>query len=363
MNIHKRIQVDTPSKSYEVVVGRGLIDTVGTNIRELLGKVSTCIVSDDTVSGLYADRVQSSLTRAGIDNTLIEFPAGEAHKNLVTLGHILDDIAQAGLSRKDCIVALGGGVTGDMAGLAAAMYMRGCHVVHIPTSLLAMVDSSVGGKTAVDLPSGKNLAGAFFQPEAVIVDVELLGSLSSELFCDSCAEMIKHAVIADEALFKRLSTSAITADADHIDELQEIVARNIEIKRDVVINDENEQGLRQVLNLGHTIGHAIEAASNFRLGHGSSVAAGMCCMARACAQKGWCSYDIPRLIEDCCALYGLPTDTDVAHDVLMNYLSHDKKRTTGGYNIVVPAAIGRVELRYVSYEEMDEIVRIGCTLS
>ena len=363
MNIHRSIQVDTPSKSYEVRVGRGLIDAVGTHIAELLGEVSVCIVSDSTVAPLYAQRVQNSLTRAGISNTLIEFPAGEAHKNLEVLGRILDGIAQAQLSRADCIVGLGGGVTGDVAGLAAAMYMRGCHVVHIPTSLLAMVDSSVGGKTAIDLPSGKNLAGAFFQPEAVLVDVELLTSLSSELFCDSCAEMIKHAVIADEQLFKRLSTSAITADVEQLDELQEIVARNIEIKRDVVINDEKEQGLRQLLNLGHTIGHAIEAASNFRLGHGSSVAAGMCCMARACAQKGWCSHEVPSLIEACCALYGLPTDTDVAHDVLMGYLSHDKKRTSDGYTIVVPVAIGQVELKHVSSEEMAEIVRIGCGLS
>ncbi len=359
--VQRTVPVVTPSKSYEVIIGRGVLDHAGDVIKALLGDVRTCIVADRIVADLYAERLACALQRSGLVTSLVSFPAGEQHKTFTVLAHMLEDIAAARLSRGDCIVALGGGVTGDMAGLAAALYLRGCHVVQIPTSLLAMVDSSVGGKTAVNLAAGKNLAGAFMQPEAVIADIDLLTSISPDLFRDSCGEMIKHGVLADEALFERLSCAPVSADPQHLDELVDIVARNVEIKRDVVAADEREHGLRQSLNLGHTIGHAIEAASNYHLGHGSSVAAGLCCMARACAHRGWCANEVPARIEACCTTYGLPTSTEVSPRELMRYLMHDKKRSSQGFNIVVPVRIGATEIKFVSYDTMYELVCAGCT--
>ena len=354
------VRVDTPSKSYDVIVGPGVLDEVGAAVAGALGAPRCCVVSDSTVAPLYAGRVLGSLAAAGLEAELVTFPAGERSKNLATLSDLLERIAEAGLDRDGCVVALGGGVTGDMAGLAAATYLRGCHVVQVPTSLLAMVDSSVGGKTAVDLAAGKNLVGAFFQPEAVVADVETLATVEPALVADSCGEVIKHGVLADEALFERISAEPVTSGARTADELADVVARNVEIKRDVVSADERERGLRQTLNLGHTIGHAIEAASGFALGHGSSVAAGLCCMARACAARGWCEADVPARVERCCEAHGLPCDTDVDHDVLMGYLSHDKKRHGSTYNIVVPTRIGSCEVRRVSAEEMRGLVDAGC---
>ena len=215
--------------------------------------------------------VVSVLADAGLSCTVQIFEAGEASKNIHTLSSLLEGLASDGLTRDDIVVALGGGVVGDIAGLAAAMYLRGCAVVQLPTSLLAMVDSSVGGKCAVDLRAGKNLAGAFWQPSLVVADLSLLDSLSHELFADSCGEIIKYGVIADAALFLELEADPIAAKDVGKERLVRIVARSIEIKRSVVEADEREGGLRQILNFGHTLGHAIEAASDFRLGHGSSI--------------------------------------------------------------------------------------------
>jgi 3-dehydroquinate synthase len=354
------IEVPTPSKSYRVHVGRGLLDQVGQITRDVLGDVACCIVADDNVAPFYADRVYSSCVAARLDCSVITFPAGERSKNLKTLGEILERLAKAELTRGDCVIALGGGVTGDMAGLAAALYLRGCHVVQVPTSLLAMVDSSVGGKTAVDLEAGKNLVGAFFQPEAVVADVDTLLTLSHEQLTDSCGEVIKHGVLADADLFASIASEPINEPGYELDRMADVIARNVEIKRDVVVADERESGIRQTLNLGHTFGHAIEAASDYALGHGSSVAAGLCCMARASAAKGWCPPKVPRLIESCVAAYGLPCDTVADHDELMGYLAHDKKRRSDGYTIVVPKQIGEVELRRVSPSEIRELIDLGC---
>jgi 3-dehydroquinate synthase len=269
-------------------------------------------------------------------------------------------MAQAGLTRSDAVVAVGGGVTGDMAGLAAALYQRGIQVVQVPTSLLAMVDSSVGGKTAVDLEAGKNLAGAFLQPLLVVADIDCLATVSHELLRDSCGEMIKHGVLADEKLFDMLRKDPVCAPGFDPDKLVGIVARNVEIKRDVVDADEQEHERRQTLNLGHTIGHAIEAASDFRLGHGSCVAAGLCCVARASARLGWCAQDVADRIVSCVEAYGLPTNTNIDHDTLLEYASRDKKRRADFVTLVVPTRIGAVELRRVSLEELRHVIDLGC---
>lgn len=354
------VAVHTPSRSYDVHVGSRILGQVGRLVRESAGGSVAAVVSDSNVAPLYAREVLDSLKNEGYRTTLVTFPAGERHKRLFTLSQMLEELAQAELSRDDVVVALGGGVTGDMGGLAAAMYLRGCQVAQVPTSLLAMVDSSVGGKTAVDLEAGKNLAGAFFQPSVVVADIACLDTLSHDLLTDSCGEVIKHGVIADEVLFNELAAHPINAQDADAAYLERIVARNVQIKRDVVDADERERGLRQTLNFGHTIGHAVEAASDFRLGHGTCVAIGMCCMARAAARKGWCSDQTARRIEDAVGAYGLPTDTALDHETVFGFATHDKKRHGSHVNVVIPLGIGQVEVRKIELAQLRELIDLGC---
>lgn len=354
------VHVSAASADYDVTVGSGVLSELGRIARSAAGGARCCVVSETNVAPLYADAAEASLAGAGYSVAeRVVFAAGEQSKRLATLGEILEALAERELTRADVVVALGGGVTGDMAGLAAALYLRGVAVVQVPTSLLAMVDSSVGGKTAVDLAAGKNLAGAFWQPAAVVADVRCLASVSPELFRDSCGEVIKHAVLADAALLDELTARPITADQLDEARLTDVVARNVAIKRDVVDADERESGVRQTLNLGHTIGHAIEAASDFTLGHGSCVAAGLCMMARASARRGWCSDETAGRVEACVAAHGLPTGSELGADVLMHYMAHDKKRRGDGVNVVVPAEVGRCEVRRVSLDELAELVALG----
>lgn len=357
------VHVSCPSMDYDVHVGAEILYEVGAITRESCGGGRCCVISETNVAPLYLERVSQSLAEAGYEVSSLVFEAGERSKNVRTLSWLLEGLAERGLTRDDCVVALGGGVTGDIAGLSAAMYLRGIKVVQVPTSLLAMVDSSVGGKVAIDLEAGKNLAGAFWQPRAVVADVTCLHSLSHELLTDSCGEVIKHAVLADDALLEELCARPLNGgDAAELDDahLVDVVARNVSIKRDVVNADEQEHGVRQTLNLGHTIGHGIEAASDFSLGHGSSVAAGLCCMARACAKKGWCEPSTRDDIIAAVAAQGLPTDTDLPHELIFDYMTHDKKRHGDTMNIVVPARIGAVEVRRVGLSELRELVELGC---
>ena len=345
------VHVSAVSADYDVTVGAGVLSELGRIARSAAGGARCCVVSETNVAPLYADAAEASLAGAGYSVAeRVVFAAGEQSKRLSTLGEILEALAERELTRADVVVALGGGVTGDMAGLAA---------VQVPTSLLAMVDSSVGGKTAVDLAAGKNLAGAFWQPAAVVADVRCLASVSPELFRDSCGEVIKHAVLADAALLDELTARPLTADQLDEARLADVVARNVAIKRDVVDADERESGVRQTLNLGHTIGHAIEAAGDFTLGHGSCVAAGLCMMARASARRGWCSDETAGRVEACVAAHGLPTGSELGADVLMRYMAHDKKRRGDGVNVVVPAEVGRCEVRRVSLDELAELVALG----
>lgn len=353
------VHVDTPSRSYDVHVGAGILDEVGAIAREAAGGERACVITETTVGPLYAQRVADSLAAAGYEVSTLEFPAGERHKRLSTLEELLEGLAEAALTRDDLVVALGGGVTGDMAGLAAAMYLRGIKVVQVPTSLLAMVDSSVGGKVAVDLAHGKNLCGFFWQPSAVVADVECLRTIEPALLTDSVGEVVKHAVLADPALLAELTERPLGAGSRSDGDVARIVAENVRIKRDVVSADERERGLRQTLNLGHTIGHGVEAASDFALGHGSSVAIGLCCMARAAAAKGWCSAETSARIRAAVEAQGLPTTSSLPVGRVYDYMVHDKKRHGDAMNIVVPAEVGRVEVKRVSLAELRELLELG----
>ncbi len=354
------VEVPTPSRSYEVRVGRGILGGIGKVTRAAAGGERACVITETNVGPLYASRVEASLAEAGYAVSTLTFEAGEQNKRLSTLEDLLEGLAEAQLTRDDVVIALGGGVTGDMAGLAAAMYLRGIQVVQAPTSLLAMVDSSVGGKVAVDLAHGKNLCGFFWQPSAVVADVECLRSIAPELYTDSIGEVVKHAVLADPQMLADLTIRPMNGEGYPDELVERIVAKNVAIKRDVVAADEKERGLRQTLNLGHTIGHGIEAASDFALGHGSSVAAGLCCMARAACAKGWCKPETRDAIVAAMAAQGLPTDTDLPHDVVFDYMTHDKKRHGDTMNIVVPAELGAVEVRKVTMAELRELVELGC---
>lgn len=356
----RAVRVSAASGAYDVYVGAGVLARAGAIAREAAGGGRCCVVTETNVGPLYAEELEASLASAGYEVApRLTFPAGEPSKNLGTLAGLLEGLAERGLTRDDVVVALGGGVTGDVAGLAAALYLRGCPVVQVPTSLLAMVDSSVGGKTAVDLPAGKNLAGAFWQPSAVVADVRCLSTVSPELFRDSCGEVVKHAVLADARMLDDLTRSPLTAPGVGEARLVDVVARNVEIKRDVVDADERERGLRQTLNLGHTLGHAIESASGFSLGHGSCVAAGLCMVSRASARMGWCSEETAARIVACVEAHGLPTGSDVPAETLMGYVGHDKKRHGDSVNLVVPVEPGRVEVRRVALGELARIVELG----
>lgn len=352
------LRVDTSSRTYDVVVGRGLLDGLGARMRASLEADAAFVVTDDNVAPHYLDRVLASLRDAGFSCAHVVVPAGESHKNLRTFSDIVEAMARASLTRDSVVVALGGGVVGDMAGFAAASYMRGIRVVQVPTTLLSMVDSSVGGKTAIDLSCGKNLVGAFLQPSLVVADVMTLGTLDAEVFADGMGEVVKHGVLADEGLFESLADRPPRQDGDPA-HLAQVVARNVAIKRDVVRSDERELGLRQTLNLGHTIGHAIEAASGFSLGHGHCVAAGLCCVSRAAEALGWSELGLAGRVVACVAAQGLPTGTDLGTDELLFQATHDKKRHGDSVNLVVPVRIGRAELRRVSLDELADVIRLG----
>lgn len=358
------VRVDLGERGYDVVVAPGALAWLGEVVRRTCRGRRCCVVADSHVVPLYAAAAGSSLRAAGLEVApTLEFPAGEASKDLATLGDVLEGLCDRGLGRDDVVVALGGGVTGDLAGLAAALYLRGIDVVQAPTSLLAMVDSSVGGKTAVDLAHGKNLAGAFWQPRAVVADVDCLRTVPPDLLRDSCGEVVKHALLADAAMLEGLRRDPVVGGSRNASQLADLVARNVCIKRDVVCADEREAGARQLLNLGHTIGHAVEAASGMALGHGSSVAVGTCALVRAEAALGWCDPTLVDTVEGAFLAQGLPVDTDLDPDLVLALAGRDKKRHADKINLVVLDDVARPRVRPTTMARMAEVVRLGCGTS
>ena len=348
----KTVHIDA-SRSYDVRIGRGLLGDCGRQIAERVRCASAAVVADDTVYALYGERVCASLEAAGVRTVCYVFPHGEKSKNLLEYAKILNFLAENRVTRADALIALGGGVTGDLGGFAAATYLRGIPFVQLPTTLLAAVDSSVGGKTAVDLPAGKNLAGAFYQPELVLCDLDTLDSLPREIFLDGCAEVIKYAVLGSRELF------ALLADIPSGKGLEEVTARCVEMKRDFVQSDERDRGARQMLNLGHTFGHAVEASSRFTLSHGKSVAIGMAMILRAACSRGLCSAETRDAVIALLQRYGLPTECPYPADMLLGALSADKKIFGTRLNLVVPTDIGACRLLPVGVDELSGWLRDG----
>jgi len=340
------------SKEYSVYIGSDLLPQSGKRIMEACGGAAAALVTDDKVDRLYGDIVEKSLRSAGYATVRYKFPNGERSKNTETYISLLCKLTQADLTRSDVVVALGGGVTGDLAGFAAATYLRGVRFVQIPTTLLAMVDSSVGGKTAVNLPAGKNQVGAFYQPDLVICDHDTLGTLPEEVFRDGCAEMVKHGIILSAELLELLKKPLRP-------NIEDIIAKNIIIKRDVVIADERDTGIRQLLNFGHTIAHGIEKHSNYKTTHGSAVAAGMAIAARGAWRMGFCDKICYTEIVDILKRFGLPYSTDIPAELLMNAAFSDKKRSGSHITEVIPEEIGKCRLHSFDMNELEEFINLG----
>ena len=343
------------SPSYNVTIGPGLLPQCGERLREVMEPCHMAVITDSNVAPLYLERVKNSLEAAGFTVSTCSFPAGEASKNFSTLSGILEFLARRRLTRADCVAALGGGVTGDMAGFAAAVYLRGVKYVQLPTTLLAAVDSSVGGKTAVDLSAGKNLAGAFLQPAAVLCDTDCLATLDPHFFADGAAEAIKTGVLCDEDLFAMFEDGALKTDP------AQVIARCVRYKAGVVERDEKEQGERKLLNLGHTVGHAIEKCSGYAITHGHAVAAGMAVMARAAEVLGWTEGPLAQRLAHCLEKNALPTGTSFSAEVLSDAALSDKKRAGGEITLVVPRRVGRCELKTVPVADLLPIIRAGLT--
>lgn len=335
------------SRSYDIRIGNSLLQDVGSAILALGKCRNVCIVSDSNVWPLYGQTVKKSLLDTGFRVSEFVFPAGEEQKNANTYLSLLDHLSQEKLTRSDILVALGGGVVGDLTGFAAATYLRGIRFIQIPTTLLAAVDSSVGGKTAINLQAGKNLAGAFCQPSLVLCDVDTLDSLPAPVFLDGCAEVIKYAVLYDEDLFHTLQRDGL-----HFNR-QDVITRCVTWKRTVVMEDEFDTGARMKLNLGHTIGHGVEAASNFTVSHGSAVAIGMAVISRA----------FPCNDTDCILQllnqFDLPVHCKFSSQELLSHILSDKKRDADSINLIVPRQVGSCSVIPTPVSKLNSILQAG----
>ena len=341
-------------RPYEVIIGRGLMGEAGDKIAQALGRTcAAAILTDDTVDALYGAQVARSLSERGFSVCRFAMPSGEAHKTLATWETMLAFLSEQGMTRAGAVVALGGGVPGDVAGFAAASYQRGVDLVQIPTTLLAMIDSSVGGKTGVDLGGLKNQVGAFHQPRLVLIDPDALSTLPAATLSDGAAEAVKYGVLGDTELFSRLSRGGWAADAEWV------IERCVAHKAALVAADERDTGSRQLLNLGHTLGHAIEKCSGFRFSHGQAVAVGMIYAARIARSMGLCGPEVEEAISAALAAGGLPLSAPYGAAELAAAAMADKKRAGGEITLVLPRAIGRCELRRVPAAELEQLTRVA----
>ena len=332
------------SRPYDVVMGGGLLEELGSRTAQVVKGRTAMVISDDTVTSLYGEKAVKSLENAGFAVKTFVFPHGEQSKSGEMFLKLVNAMAEAGLTRNDSVVALGGGVTGDLAGFASACYLRGIACVQVPTTLLAMVDSSVGGKTAIDLPAGKNLCGAFHQPKLVVCDPDLLQTLPEDVLRDGMAEVIKYAVLGENGLFSLLENGEF--------DWEDVVCSCVKAKARLVEEDEFDNGARQFLNLGHTLGHAIELGSDFALSHGQSVAIGMAMMAKTACKKGMISEENRDNIIGLLKKYNLPVETAQDPQEICKTALGDKKRRGNTITLVVPTAKDKCVLHPIPVEQL-----------
>ena len=328
----KTVRVNA-SKSYDVLIGRGILNSVGSYLKKVLKPCKIALITDDTVNALYSDTVIKSINDNGFDAVKFVFPHGEESKNLNTYGQILSFLAESGITRTDAVVALGGGVVGDMAGFAAATYLRGIKYVQVPTTLLAQIDSSVGGKTAIDLPQGKNLVGAFCQPQVVLCDVDALLTLPKEIYKDGMGETAKYAVL-DKKVFDLVTAGEY--------DIEELVYLSVDYKRRVVEADEFEGGMRKLLNLGHTPAHGIEKLSEYTISHGKAVGMGLKIILKASLSHGNISNEeyqkLIAAVEKCIDDNVCPYDIEDICEAAM----FDKKRSGDSITVMTVHGVGDV---------------------
>lgn len=333
-------RVALSENSYDIRIGAGVLDTAGEEIRRIYTGGKAFVLTDETVYRLYGRRLEKALTKAGIRAVWKTVKPGESDKTMQTLTEILSALAAEGFTRHDLLIAFGGGVPGDMGGFAAACYMRGIQYVQIPTTLLAQVDSSVGGKTAVDLPEGKNLAGAFWQPRLVLADTELLSTLDDRQFASGMAEVIKYGCIFSQELFALLEAYAGRENIRQ--KLPDIICRCCELKRDVVQRDEKEAGERMLLNFGHTFGHAIEKLGGYETHtHGEGVAIGMALAAKTGELLGLHGAEETCRITALCQGFGLPVQAPYPACEIPKLAAIDKKAGQDGVKLVLLNGIGK----------------------
>ena len=352
-NSMKTVEIHT-NPAYSVFIGGGRLAAAGVVLRSLLPEAEKlAVVTDDNVALLWADGLESGLRAAGFETVRFELPYGEIQKDAAHYFSLLRFLAEEGFSRTDAVLALGGGMVTDLAGFAAATYLRGVSLVLCPTTLLATVDAAVGGKTGIDLPEGKNLAGAFYQPTAVLCDTDTLRTLPVKELTEGCAEVLKYAVLGDRELFDRLLAEGRRFDREAV------IAACVAMKGEFVAADEHDWGRRKLLNLGHTVGHAIEARSAYAVSHGSAVAMGLAVIARAAAARGICTAACAGEIEAALAALDLPTRCPYGLGELLPYLRRDKKRRGEVFDLIVPETIGRCRVETVSADGLEAFLKAG----
>ena len=338
------------SRSCRVLIGSGLLSRAGELALPLIEGRRALIACGERVFALYGERLRESLELSGFSVWFCVYPSGEAYKTPETMLLIVKALAEAGFDRSDAVFALGGGVTGDMAGLAAALYRRGIACVLLPTTLLAAADASVGGKTAVDLPQGKNLLGCFAQPRLVLCDTDCFRTLPPETFAEGWAEIVKCAFLRPELL-------PLLEEPEP--RLEEILAACVELNSELVASDEFDTGVRRLLNFGHTVGHAIERCSGWEIPHGHAVAAGMAILTRGCAAKGLCPPETAARLESLLKRFSLPLSCDFTEGELLAAARADKKTRGRRITLVLPDESGRPGLRDMSFEELGELIALG----
>lgn len=352
-----KVIVNIPGEeAYDVRIGGGVLANLGAHLRKLPAFAESdraLVVTDENVAPLYRADAKEALAQAGFRVSDIAVPAGEGSKSVEVAGEIWEAMASLALGRDCVVVALGGGVVGDLAGFAAATYQRGMGFAQIPTTLLAAVDSSVGGKTAVDLPTGKNQAGSFYQPCIVICDPNTLETLPEEQYRCGCAEIIKYSMLGNAAFFEELYETPVREQYEHVIEVC------VQMKRDIVGADEYDLGRRRTLNLGHTFGHAVEQCSDFSLLHGEAVAIGMATVTRAAVKRGICGEETLARLLDILHRYGLPTETGYELDKLYEAELVDKKISGGKMHLIVPEKIGQVRMETIPVEALRDWMQDG----
>lgn len=347
-----KITVDV-SKKYDVIIDGNLLDKTGEYVKNTVKSKKIAIVCDDTVENFYAERVEKSLKDVGFETVKFVIEHGEKSKCAAEYIRLVNFMAQNRITRGDCALALGGGVVGDLTGFASSTYLRGIHFIQVPTTLLAAVDSSVGGKTAIDLECGKNLAGSFYQPDLVLCDYSTLKTLPDDIFCDGSSEVIKYSVLANRDLYEHLAQYGKNFDTEYV------ISECVKMKRDIVKSDEFDTGKRMLLNLGHTLGHAIEAASDYKIPHGRAVAAGMAVFTKAAEKYGICGNECYGEVVDLLKKFNLPYSTDFKADVLYEIMTADKKRNGNTVTVVVPEKVGNCILKTMTLEQLKSFVKAG----